>query len=76
MQKGYPATHGTAAPKNIPVRAAPKIYVLTPSQMIGDMLIAQEQWLPQYKDTITAAKKRRQEVNKTIDDTDTAADIH
>ena len=26
--------------------------------MIDEMLIAQEEWLPQYKDAIAAAKKR------------------
>lgn len=34
-------------------------------QMIDDMLIAQEQWLPQYKDAIADAKKR-QETEKRI----------
>lgn len=31
-------------------------------QMVDDMLIAQEQWLPQYKKAIAAAKKRQAEV--------------
>jgi len=30
-------------------------------QMVDDMLIAQEQWLPQYADAIAAAKKRQAE---------------
>ncbi|SDD69476.1 alpha-galactosidase [Terribacillus halophilus] len=29
-------------------------------QMVDDMLIAQEQWLPQYKESIVSAKKRQQ----------------
>ena len=36
--------------------------ILTPPyiwQLVDDMLVAQEQWLPQYKDAIKAAKKRQ-----------------
>jgi len=29
-------------------------------QMVDDLLIAQEEWLPQYKEAIAEAKKRQQ----------------